>query len=298
MPLRWANRRQDGRAAFHLGAISCLILVVALAGCAGYIDHARGASATSTTLPPQATVVYSNGASAAHPGRVSLVDFRVNAPQANAILANLGVFPYQTCGGWGWGNGIPWNPPAGGLGSHLDSALHEHANSVWVYAPATSQAPNAFDGGQEGDTPAGLGSAAPPNWIALLATEPTVDFIENGNFTPNCPMIPVDLTPIPGRAYFLASAGMQAPSYLRVTFGSGIAYNDAVLIAVSQGLRLANPCAEGTPAAWAPLSQAATYASSHTLTLALTIASSTLWRQQLDALSGVSSVLAPYTLTC
>lgn len=157
---------------------------------------------------------------------------------------------------------------------------------------------NAFNEGNGVDSPAGLGPAAPTNWVMQLAAQPQVDYVETGLMTLNCPMIPLE-KPAPGHAYFLASAGTQAtPTYLQVSFAASVSYDDAVTAALRQGMRLARPCAEAAHAPWQPLGQEATYSSAHTLTLALTIASSTLWQQQLRTLPGVVSFQAPYTPTC
>lgn len=254
----------------------------ALSACGG-----TSVATPHTGVIPHATVVYDKPFSAGNPNSVALVDFvdTVRYSQAVATLANLGLFPYHSCGGWlSSASGVPWSSPSvGALGNH-DSLL----NSLYVYAPVVnSYAPS----------PAGIGPAAPTDWVSRLAASPQVDYVENG-LVFNCPLIPLE-KPVAGRSYFLASAGTQPnPTYLQVTFTSSATYQDAVTAAMSQGMRLARPCAEAAHDPWQPLSQESAYASGHTLTLALTIASSTLWRQQLRALPGVVSFQEPYEPSC
>lgn len=240
----------------------------------------------TATHAPHAGVIYDGNATPEHPSPYALVDFSAatTTPQAFALLANLGLFPYSWCAGIGEGPGVRWQSPTVGL-----ATVQDHAdvldNATLVYAPGASVAPD-------------LGLTAPADWIARLTVSPQVDVIEDGAWGGGCTMIPIEQE-TPGHAYFLDSAGAQpSPTYLQVGFAYSVPYADAVAVALDQGMRLARPCPEAARAPWAPLSQERAYASGHTLTLALTVASSTLWREQLLALPDVRSITAPYAPAC
>lgn len=284
------------RQSLHLSIVALVALSLALVSCAG-----TSVASSNTPAPHRAQVIYDNGVTAAHPSDWARVTFTadVSYAQGVAMLTNHGLFPYgDYCDGWAYTGaahgtplpnavamGIRWLQPSANTLS--DPAPTSHV--IPVYAPAAlSYAPPV----------PGIGPAVPTDWIERLATLPQVITIEDLQLSISCPLIPIEQTVL-GRAYFLASAGSQTtPSYLQATFSSAVSYDDAVTAALSQGMRLAKPCAEATRAPWQPLSQESAYASSHTLTLALTSASSTLWQQQLRVIPGVVSFQAPYTPTC
>jgi hypothetical protein len=279
-----------------LPMLALLALSLALAGCGG-------ASATSPAAPPphRARIIYDGYQTATHPSDWARVTFTadVSYAQGVALLANQGLFPYGGyCDGWAFTSASEGTPPPNAVEMGI-RWLQPSANTLSGPAPTTHVIP-VYAPAALGYAPPvpGMGPAVPVDWITRLAALPQVTAIEDLELPISCPMIPIGRT-APGRAYFLASAGSQtSPTYLQVTFASSVSYDDAVTVALSQGMRLANPCAEGARASWRPLSQESAYASAHALTLALTSASSTLWRQQLRAISGVASYQAPYTPAC
>jgi hypothetical protein len=125
-----------------------------------------------------------------------------------------------------------------------------------------------------------------------------VDAVETGDARFNCPLYSRDQHRQPDHPYYLAAAATQPPTYMQVAFSASTTYDDAVAAMIGQGLRLANPCAERVRAPWAPLGQGASYGANRTLTVALTIASSTLWAQQLHALPNVVAVHSVDNPTC
>jgi hypothetical protein len=217
-----------------------------------------------------------------------VVDFTVDVttPQAFAMLANLGLFPYLPCNYWYATANTTWYSPTEPLGLFaMNPAEHptdlDNATSVITagYAP-------------------GLGPGAPKDWVTRLGASSHVDVVQDGAYYGpfTCPL---NVAKSPSAARFLGTVAPQAPlTYLQVTFAASVSYDDAVMAALDQGLRLARPCAEAKHAPWSPLSQESAYASGHTLTLALTFASSTLWQQQLHSLSGVVSFQSPYMPAC
>ncbi len=139
---------------------------------------------------------------------------------------------------------------------------------------------------------------APGDWVSRLTATTGVVSVYDGPMY--CPMIPVDLTPVPGRLYFL---GRDAPTrYVRVGFATASVSGYArALKAVSDlGFRLADPCFEqSSPApAWRPMSQQADFASSGALVVATTAANSPQWPAQLKDTPGVIAITAPYAPSC
>lgn len=281
MPMNGSRGRKRGAIPPWLRLLWVLAPLLTLVACAGV-----SATPPAATHAPRASVIYDGNATLAHPSPYALVDFSAatTTPQAFALLANLGLLPYSWCAGIGEGPGVRWQSPAMGLTSVRDQP-DVLDNATLVYAPGAGVAPD-------------LGLAAPADWIARLTMLPQLDVIEDGAWGGGCMMIPIEQE-TPGHAYFLDSARARpSPTYLQVRFASTVLYADAVTVALDQGMRLARPCAEAARAPWAPLSQERAYASGHTLTLALTAASSTLWREQLLALPGVRSIAAPYAPAC
>jgi hypothetical protein len=170
---------------------------------------------------PFTGVVYTNGAFPFHPSHIGLVDFRVPVNQADAILANVGVYPYHfICAVESFSeSNVMWFASPNSCGSGY-SLTDTHPDALWVYAPPAN---------------AGFGPGAPTDWAARLAANPAVDFVETGDINFDCGPGVFDSQPHPDRPYYLAPAAIQPPSYLQVEFAAGTTYDDAVAAMIGQG---------------------------------------------------------------
>lgn len=153
---------------------------------------------------------------------------------------------------------------------------------VWIVGPVVQ-----FQGGSIGDP------LAPNDWLQRLAALPDVTQVDDALDT--CPEL-LGIGSTPGAGSYLDPSSLKTPTYLHVTFAAGMDYAQAVTTVSDLGFRLADPCYEQTKPtpAWHPMGQESSYAASHSLTLALTDANATLWRQQLAKTAGMTgfSVLA------
>ncbi len=138
--------------------------------------------------------------------------------------------------------------------------------------------------------------ASAPLWLERLQTTPGV--IETQVMGPHsCPNMRYD----PNKPAYL---GPDAPvTYLRVTFQDATSYDSAVDAVNDLGLRLANPCyeqarAQGKKPTWNTIGQEQSFSQAHALILATSFNSAVIWQQQLQSLSGVKSVDAPYQAAC
>ena len=135
---------------------------------------------------------------------------------------------------------------------------------------------------------------AAPLWLYRLKASPNVASV-NVDTIMSCPMEQANQQP----SYI---APGQVGTYVRVTFSS--ANYDAALNAINNlGFRLANPCydqarARGKKPTWSLVGQETTFAQTRSLLLATTRANATTWRGQLQALSGVTKVDAPFYSSC
>ena len=140
--------------------------------------------------------------------------------------------------------------------------------------------------------------AAPLGWMAPLAKIRGVQNVQP-NPVYNCPLF----DPTPTAANLPAYLPDSAPrTVARLTFAAGTSYDDALGAILNLGLRLADPCYErlpaGAPVAWHPMGQEAAFAQQHSLLVATTALSSTLWQQQARAAPGVTRAEIAPALNC
>ncbi len=163
---------------------------------------------------------------------------------------------------------------------------------------STSQESSFDSQDGRGDLQVTVTPLTPADWLQRLIAASSVTLVYDGPIY--CPNISGDLTPIPGRLYFL---GYNAQTvYLRVTFSeaSQTSYLQRLEAISNLGFRLADPCFEKQQphGAWHAVSQQSSFATSGQFVLATTEANSPAWLSQLRATDGVTQVAAPYTPAC
>ncbi|MEO7001202.1 MAG: hypothetical protein ABI068_05340 [Ktedonobacterales bacterium] len=242
-----------------------------LAGCGSVTATGQ---TTTPAMPPNAKLSFNGGYSAAHPYPFATVRFVKGTSYEAALTAitDLGLRPLSPC--------------------YASDALWASAGQRNTYSSGTAYAPGfwvngAHERGAGSYSPLDYDPLAPDDWLQRLATLPAVAHVEDSNMV--CPMIPASgSTPCAGS--YLDPSVLKAPTYLHVSFAAGMSYAQAVATVSNLGFRLADPCyeqAKPTPA-WHAMGQETGYATSDSLTLALTDANATLWRQQLSKAASVT----------
>lgn len=247
--------------------IGALLPLLLLSGCA--VSGASRGAASAATAQPSAAPIYAPGD--AYP--FADVRFRSSVDYLTALrlVTGLGLQPLSSC-----------------LGAESSSTPWKSADESAIFA----------DAGAPGNLQVMATPLAPGDWVSRLTATNGVDNVYDGPMY--CPLIPVDLTPVPGRLYFL---GRDAPTrYVRVTFATASVsgYAPALKAVSNLGFRLADPCYErSSPApAWHSMSQQASFASSGALVLATTEANSPQWLSQLKDVAGVVAIAASYSPAC
>ena len=260
------------------GLLLVTVSAAALTGCAGATaaGQTKAPQATATTSP-DAKLLFGGGASLARPypfAEISFTDLTLSHAASIATVTDLGVMLHAPC----TAPGAPWQPAETTDVPVSSPALPD----VWVVGPVSQ-----FLDFSLGDP------LAPGDWLHKLAALPMVTQVHDA--TVFCPLIPLSGF-TPGAGAYLDPATWKTPTYLHVTFAPTLGYAQAVATISDLGFRLADPCYEQTKPtpAWHAMGQKQSYAASNSLTLALTDANATLWRQQLAKMAGVSgfSVLA------
>jgi hypothetical protein len=202
------------------------------------------------------------------------VHFELSIDYLTALqfVTNLGLQPLYACTGYD-GSYVRWRPQDERDG-FAATAMPPHTLEV---AP----------------TP-----LAPSDWLQrLLASSSVASIYDGPQF---CPNIPVDLTHLPGRLYFLGQSVWV--EYVQVKFApfSANAYGQALSDISALGFRLADPCYEQSLPAppWRSMGQQASFASGGALVVAITEANSSQWSAQLKDAAGVVGVTAPFAPTC
>ena len=134
-----------------------------------------------------------------------------------------------------------------------------------------------------------------PLWLERLKATPGVvqaQAIQGLRSCPNEPIDPIQLL-----------SDSQAGTYLRVSFASRTAYLKAWESLNALGFRLADPCyekmrAQGNKPAWQPMGEENSFAQSHALVLATTAFNATIWRQQLQSVTGIGQIQMLTGTTC
>ncbi|HLI08953.1 MAG TPA: PQQ-binding-like beta-propeller repeat protein [Ktedonobacteraceae bacterium] len=160
----------------------------------------------------------------------------------------------------------------------------------WV----TSDNKNFFSNAHEMTVLATVSSA--PLWFERLKTTAGIQMVQPDG-PHSCPMIPA----APAGTKYLPSS--QANTYLGVTFISTTRYATALDAINGLGFRLAAPCyeqarARGNKPGWSAMDQSSAFNQSHTLILATTTVNAVTWKSQLQAVTGVVKVNAPFKATC
>jgi hypothetical protein len=283
-------------------ALLVLLLCVTLAGCAvvvggGSMPTPPAASVALTPSPLGIPKVTPEG-----PGAdvvpLADVDFHTSTDFDSALqlVTNLGLQPVYNCSGY-TDSDVRWQSqderPGFSFIAQSPQPLEMIPTENPTPQPAATSTTQWLPRLEVILTP-----LAPGDWLRRLAALPSVVAIYNGYG--GCPMIPVDIPPIPGVLYFLGETAWA--EVVRVQFGASSAdgYGQALATISGLGFRLADPCYEQSlpPPAWRPMGQQASFASGGALVVAITAANSTQWLAQLKAAPGVVSVQAPYTQPC
>ncbi len=135
-----------------------------------------------------------------------------------------------------------------------------------------------------------------PLWLGRLKTTQGVTDAQAINAVFSCPNMPVSNGPPP-------IPQDQVGAYVRVTFSSATVYVAALDRMNALGFRLADPCyeqarAQGKKPTWHPMSEVDTYHQTDTLVLATTQYNAVTWLDQLQGVTGVVKIDAPFTATC
>ncbi len=135
-----------------------------------------------------------------------------------------------------------------------------------------------------------------PLWLGRLKTTQGVTDAQAINAVFSCPNMPVSNGPPP-------IPQDQVGAYVRVTFSSATVYVAALDRVNALGFRLADPCyeqarAQGKKPTWHPMSEVDTYHQTDTLVLATTQYNAVTWLDQLQGVTGVVKIDAPFTATC
>lgn len=146
--------------------------------------------------------------------------------------------------------------------------------------------------------------ASRTDWFARLKVTPGILDVSYKSVI-YCPSV-VYGVPAPGVAIPL-NAG-EAGDFVRIAFSSAIGtYDDALYVVSNMGLQLADPCYEqaqlypqGKPRpSWHSMGQEQAFAMTQTLIVqTIKRVTSSLWQQQLHALSGAVSIQTPYASKC
>jgi hypothetical protein len=258
---------------WRIGALlSLAVLLLALAGCvAGGGSHGSTTSAIAAAPQPTSKVTYLDPG-ASYP--LADVHFQTSIGYLAALqfVTNLGLQPLYACTGYDASN-VRWQSQdeSGGF-------------------TATAMPPRTLEVAPT--------SLAPGDWLQRLAASSSVASIYDG--PQHCPLILVDLTPVPGRLYFLGQRAWL--EYVRVTFAPSSAntYGQALSALSALGFRLADPCYEQSLPAplWRSMSQQASFGSGGALVVAITEANSAQWSAQLKDVADVVNVTAPYAPSC
>jgi len=266
-------RRRPARRAFALALCGGLLLLLAACG---------GATPSIRSFPPATFLTY-------------LVSFAPDVPYARALrqITDLGLQPGGQCipvvGHPD--RTVPWQP----MGQR-DAFARDARLLVW---PA----------------------ATPNDWVPRLEALPGVRAVVIGY--PQWPGLPISRIRPVGSALYACPAPIDArtvsaltpvpldegeEAYASVTFAAPItSYDDALYAASDLGLALADPCYDRAvhqhdpahPPVWHPMGQGIFFVGSHQLIVKTTwLFTSSRWRQQLQAASGVTQVTTPYTMAC
>lgn len=141
---------------------------------------------------------------------------------------------------------------------------------------------------------------APPDWSQRVEHLPAVQKIlppASGS----CPNHLADATPEPNVAYYIADA--HVGEIWRIGFAAGVSYDATIASVNGIGIRLADPCYEqarshGKSPAWHDMGQQDAFDRSHSLVIALTADTSTLWQQQVGSIPGAKPPVDPVSPAC
>ena len=264
-------------------------LAILLAACqpaAPNTSPAHGRNSSNTPAPSIAKFRYAEGNAlsmsppATYPAFV-VVNFTAATPRHQVVdlVSDLGLRALYPCMGQGLRAGAPWASV-----NEYPSLPSMPVASLWVNGTAQPAGPPYYT------DPHSIDPLAAPDWLVRLAAAPEVREIHVGGW--NCPLLGGSAT-----AQFLGP--QRTTTYARVTF-TGISYEQAVVEISGLGYRLADPCYEtASPRpAWRPMGQAASFAATGGLVLAVTEANSTQWQTQTRQLPGFVSLAAPYSAAC
>ncbi|MFI5276048.1 MAG: hypothetical protein ACHQ1E_02165 [Ktedonobacterales bacterium] len=278
-----------------------LALSVALVGCVSVADGSQPASpAASVALTPSPLGIPKVTPEGPGVDVVLLADVEFHASfdfsSALQLVMNLGLQPVYNCSGY-TDSDVRWQSqderPGFSFIAQAPQPLEMIPTENPTPQPAATSTTQWLPRLEVIPTP-----LVPGDWLRRLAALPSVVAIYDGYG--GCPMIPVDVPPVPGVLYFLGQTVWVED--VRVTFAASGASGYAQALATVSGLgfRLADPCYEQSlpPPAWRPMGQQASFASGGALVVAITAANSTRWLAQLNAAPGVASVQAPYTQRC
>jgi len=281
-------------------ALPLLLLAAALAGC---VSEAGGASqptptAVSAALTSSPMVIPKVTPEGSGVDIVPLADvyFHRSSDFYSALqsVTNLGLQTVGDCTGYAY-SGVRW------------TSQDERGGFKLVAPQPLAMAPTEQPTPHPEATPITQGlpwleviptPLAPSDWLQRLAALPSVVAIYNGYG--GCPLIPVDLRPVPGVLYFLGETAWAEDVRVQFATAGASGYGAALATISALGFRLADPCYEQSlpPPPWRPVGQQASFASSGALVVAITAANSTQWLKQVQAAAGVVSVQAPYSQQC
>jgi hypothetical protein len=286
-------------------ALPLLLLAATLAGCvsiAGGGSQPTPPTASAALTPPPLVIpkVTTSGGDPIYPLADVYYRASIDFYSALQLVTNLGLQTVRNCTGYTdsdvrWQSQdqrYGWRPTKALPGQPLGMAPTEQPTPLPPPTPITQP----LNGLEVAPTP-----LAPSDWLQRLAALPSVVAIYDGYG--GCPLIPVDLRPVPGALYFLGEQVWAEDVRVQFAAGAGdagVGYDAALATISGLGFRLANPCYEQSlpPPLWRPMGQQASFASSGALIVAITAANSTAWLAQLKAAAGVVSVQAPYTQQC
>lgn len=219
----------------------------------------------------------------------AFVDFASSVPyeQALQIITNLGLQPGFDC--------TIWQP----MGQRETFSQTHHLFVMEGYLSAA----NDWLGRLQ-KTP---GVVKVTNGFRVIAgTTPSAAQTANGLKPYTCPVgeqAAAEGGPLPPGA-ILTLTSAQAGDYAQITFTAPTSYDSALYDVSNVGLPLADPCYEqeleqgGSPA-WHPQGQESSFATTHTLTMRTNKGvTSSLWQQQLRAISDIAAIKTPLTPQC
>ncbi len=246
------------------------VIALLLGGC-GHMS--LGFPASSSPPASQTGVQFAPGYSTAHVYPSADVRFHPTITYLAALqtITDLGLQPLSPCLGAA-GSQTPWKSAS------QESSFDSQDGRGYVQVTITP--------------------LAPADWLQRLSALSGVALVYDGPLY--CPSISGDLTPVPGRLYFLGYNAQVV--YLRITFSaaSQAIYPQRLEAVSNLGFRLADPCIEKhrPPGAWHSASQQASFAIGGDLVVAATEANSQAWLAQAQAMDGVTKVEEPYAPAC